>query len=113
MQIDAGSKVGRIAQLNDAFRRTFIGGKVLLTATVAALPTNRRNGVLTSVRLFGPFNGDNNPHGEHDFVSVKVDGETYFGKIDYYAPNMEHGSEDPADEAKTVRVLTIMHSSEY
>jgi hypothetical protein len=77
------------------------------------VPTNRRNGVLTSVRLFGPFNGDNDPHGEHDFVSVKVDGETYFGKIDYYAPNMEHGSEDPADEAKTVRVLTITHSSEY
>ncbi|MDR6303352.1 hypothetical protein GGQ85_001035 [Nitrobacter vulgaris] len=78
-----------------------------------AVPTNRRNGVLTSVRLFGPFNGDNDPHGEHDFVSVKVDGETYFGKIDYYAPNMEHGSEDPADEAKTVRVLTIARSSEY
>jgi hypothetical protein len=113
MQIDACSKVGRIAELNDAFRRTFIGGKVMLTAAVAALPTNRREGVLMSVRLFGPFNGDNDPHGEHDFVSVKVDGETYFGKIDYYAPDMEHGSEDPADEAKTVRVLTIMHSSEY
>jgi hypothetical protein len=67
--------------------------------------------VLTSVRLFGPFNGDNDPHGEHDFVSVKVDGETYFGKIDYYAPDMEHGSEDLADEAKTVRVHTIMHSA--
>jgi hypothetical protein len=44
MQIDAGSKVGRIAELNDAFRRTFIGSKVLLTATVAALPTNRGTG---------------------------------------------------------------------
>ena len=30
-----------------------------------------------------------------------------------YAPDMEHGSEDPSSRAKMVRVLTIMHSSEY
>ena len=40
-------------------------------------------------------------------------GERYFFKIDYYAPNMSEGSDDPADPSKTRRVLTIGLASDY
>ena len=59
------------------------------------------------------FTKDNDPHGEHDFGSFEIEGETYFFKLDYYALDMDGGSEDPADPEKTTRVLTIMRADEY
>ena len=56
---------------------------------------------------------DNDPWSEHDFGSFEIDGETLFWKIDYYDGSMQFGLEDPADPAKTMRVLTIMLSEEY
>ena len=103
----------RIRQLNDAFRTTFTGGRVLMTASVDALPDPIKAAVLTKVRTFTDFDRENDPRGEHDFVSFEHDGETWFAKIDYYAPDMQGGSEDPSDPHKTTRVLTIMRADEY
>jgi hypothetical protein len=99
--------------LNDTFRRSFIGGQVMMTAGIAALPDATRALVLNEVRMFDAFTADNDPHGEHDFGSFEVDGRKIFWKIDAYDAAMEFGSEDPADPSKTTRVLTIMLASEY
>jgi len=106
-------KTARIRELNDAFRKSFVGGKVMLTSGVNGLTDSDRIALLTKVRTFDGFNADNDPHREHDFVSVEHDGTTYFGKLDYYAKDLQHGSEDPADSLQTVRVLTIMRADEY
>jgi hypothetical protein len=103
----------RIRDLNDAFRRSFVGGRVMTTAGVAAMTEKLRAEVFERVRTFEAFTRDNDPLGEHDFGSFEVAGHKFFWKIDAYDAAMEFGSEDPADPAKTTRVLTIMLASEY
>jgi hypothetical protein len=103
----------RIRLLNDNFRSTFIGGQVVMTAGVADLPMDVKAHVLLQVQRFASFNSDNDPHGEHDFGSFEVAGETFFWKISYYDLRCEFGSEDPTDPDKTTRVLTIMLNGEY
>ncbi len=103
-----------IAALNDRFRRTLIGGQVMLTDGIASLSEEQRSQILQQVVTFGSFTEDNDPHGEHDFGSIDHAGAgRIFWKIDYYDPTMTMGSEDPADPVKTRRVLTIMLASEY
>ena len=105
--------ISPIARLNDELRRTFTGGKIMMTAGINALPDNVKAKVLSAVRSFNEFTEDNDPHKEHDFGSFDVDGEKCFWKIDYYDLKMEGGSDNPADPAVTTRVLTIMLASEY
>ena len=106
-------KTACICELNDTFRKTFSGGQVMLTAGVNALSEDEKDAILSKVRAFADFNSDNDPHGEHDFVSFEHEGIKYFAKMDYYASDMQHGSEDPSDPLQTVRVLTIMRADEY
>jgi hypothetical protein len=106
-------KTTRIRELNDEFRRTFAGGRVFMTAGLNALPQQVLAAVLHKVRTFEAFDRGNDPHGEHDFVSIEHDGVRYFSKIDYYDAHLRHGSEDPSDSAQTTRVLTIMLAEEY
>jgi hypothetical protein len=114
MSTVAGTKrAERIRLLNDNFRATLVGGQVFMTAGVDALPVDTKAHVLLAVQSFDKFTADNDPHHEHDFGSFEIEGETYFFKIDYYAPDMDGGSEDPADPEKTARVLTIMRADEY
>jgi uncharacterized protein DUF3768 len=103
----------RIRVLNDNFRSTFIGGRILLTAGVSELPIDVKAQALLTVKSFSAFDQDNDPHGEHDFGSFEVVGEKFFWKIDYYDCDCRYGSEDPSDPDITTRVLTIMFAEEY
>jgi hypothetical protein len=100
----------KIRKLNDAFRRTFTGGKVMMTAGIAALPDAVRAAVLNKVRTFEAFTADNDPHGEHDFGSFEVDGRKIFWKIDLYE---EPGVKGTDGQPLTTRVLTIMLAEEW
>lgn len=68
----------RVRDLNDAFRRSFSGGRVVMRAGVAALPSVARVALLAAVRGFERFGADADPHGEHDFGTVAVAGFRYF-----------------------------------
>ena len=103
----------RIRELNDAFRTTFAGGKVVMTASVAELPEMVRAHALLEVTRFDRFCPENDPHGEHDFGNFKLVGRTFYWKIDLYNSTMDGGSEDPTSPEKTVRVLTLMLAEDY
>jgi hypothetical protein len=109
----AAEKTARIRDLNDSFRSSFQGGRVMLTSGVAALEEKAKASVLQAVREFSAFTEDNDPHGEHDFAFVEVDGERYWYKIDYYDTDIRFGADDPSDPAHTTRIMTIGLGGEY
>jgi hypothetical protein len=103
----------KIAELNDRFRNTYWGGKVMTTSGVNELSEAVRERLFMEVMNFDKFTEDNDPHGEHDFGKITIDNINFFWKIDYYDLTMTYGSENPADPKVTTRVLTIMLASEY
>lgn len=113
-QADTGTdKVANIRILNDRFRTTMKGGKVVMTRAVSELPPETLLAVMQGVRSFSDFTEDNDPNGEHDFGNFKVGDLTIWFKIDYYDQTMDAGSEDPADPKKTTRVLTVLFPEDY
>jgi len=101
-----------IRVLNDNFRVTFQGGRLVMTNSVSELPLDIKARLILAVQSFNAFSNDNDPHGEHDFGEIDLEGESYFWKIDYYAPDLRGGAEDPS-LPETLRVLTIMRADEY
>jgi hypothetical protein len=105
--------MSKIAELNDQFRNTLTGGRVMMTAGVNALPADTIAQALTMMREFNAFTADNDPHKEHDFGNFEIAAQKFFWKIDYYDNNLEFGSEDRANPDITTRVLTLMLTEEY
>lgn len=101
----------KIRALNDAFRQSFLGGRVVATASIA----NRSDlaTIMNRVRCFADFGEANDPYGENDFGAFTHAGETIYWKIDYYNCQLSYGSEDPSNVDVTTRVLTIMLAEEY
>ena len=104
----------RIAELNDLCRKAMgIGGKLVQTEGITLLPPEAQSAIREKVERFDAFTLANDPYGERDFGALEHNGMRIFWKIDYYALDLMHGSEDPSDPKRTLRVLTIMLASEY
>lgn len=103
----------RIRVLNDQLRRQHIGGRIFLSHDLSARGAETVRRALVLIREFTAFSEGNDPHGEHDFGSVELDGDQLFWKIDYYSPDLTAHAEDPADPIKCHRVMTIMYAWEY
>ena len=69
-------RAAKIAQLNDAHRRTLTD--TVMTATIADLPHAQQAALLEAVAWFDRFDHGNDPYGEHDFGALTVAGERYF-----------------------------------
>ncbi|MET0532126.1 MAG: DUF3768 domain-containing protein [Microvirga sp.] len=95
--------------LNDALRRSFSGGRVVMGAGVAALPSVACPALLAAVRSFDRFETDNDPHGEHDVGTVTLVGYRCCWKIDGYDRDLRCASPDPA---LTTCVLSVMLAEE-
>ena len=102
-----------IKTLNDNFRKTFSGGRVMLTCGINAKSQSEQAEILNQVRCFNNFTTANDPYNEHDFGSFKYKGEQIYWKIDYYDKNDRYYSENPSNPSITNRVMTIMLAEEY
>lgn len=106
-------RVCTIRKLNDQLRTTGIGGTILITRGLKERGEMFVLAAMEAIRAFDDFSTENDPHAEHDFGRVEVEGEALFWKVDYYDKDMEFGSDDPADPDVTERVLTLMFAEEY
>jgi hypothetical protein len=110
----------RIRELNDAFRRDpnplgvqLALDKLVVTRGVDARGNDFVDRAFRAVREYADFTEDNDPYGEHDFGTFRLDDAELNWKIDYYDTALEYGSPNPADPDVTRRVLTIMLAEEY
>lgn len=103
----------RIAALNDQLRRDHSYGKVVITRGIQALGHQAIMGVLAAVAAFSDFTPDNDPYAEHDCAVMNVGDHRIIWKIDTYDTDLNFASDDPANPAVTIRLLTIMLADEY
>lgn len=107
------NRKARIRASDDAFRKTGLGGRIVCTGGVFELGAEKLHAIRKILAEYDTFTPDNDPYGEHDFGSFEHDGDKFYWKIDYYAKDMMHGSNDASAPSVTIRVLTIMLLQEY
>ena len=110
MADNSEQKTACIRSLNDALRRCGSGGRIMMTAGIDALGSEKRARVLSAVAAFDNFNEDNDPYEEHDCATLRVADIRVLFKIDLYEePEVKAADGQPA----TTRVLTIMLADEW
>ncbi len=111
--MNSTSQASKIRALNDQFRITGRGGRIMMTPGIQAMGQQAVQEIIAKIRAFSDFNKNNNPHKENDMGKFTHNGETILFKIDYYDQAMEYASPDPTDPNVTTRVMTIMTGFEY
>ena len=64
------TRTDRVRGLNDAFRRSFSGGHVMLSRGIATLPGDQRREAEVAVQSFEAFSVADDPKSEHDFGAL-------------------------------------------
>ena len=95
MAASAISASERVRALNDQLRQHRIGGRVVITLGVQALGLSLLMLIEDAVTRFDSFTPENDPYGEHDFGTARVQGHTVFFKIDYFDLDLRYNSPDP------------------
>lgn len=108
----------RIAAQNDRFRTTLgtspdVPGQLVVTQGVMGKGAGFLAAASAAVQAFTTFTEEDDPHGEHDFGSVTVEGVAVWWKIDLYDPAYGYGSERRDDLTATRRVLTLLLPEDY
>lgn len=100
--------MNELANMNDKVRK-MIPEMTMVTQGLNCIQD--REGLFQAIRDFNTFTKDNDPYKEHDFGSLKWEGEMIFWKIDYWDGEFHNGCDPKDSECK--RVITIMLSEEY
>ena len=107
------ANTAKIAALNDRARQRLDHCRWILTQGVLSCDPLTVAELLIAVEDFDNFTAHNDPYAEHDFGAVKLNGNTFFWKFDYFDLDLQMHSPDPSDPAVTARVLTVMLAEEY
>jgi hypothetical protein len=112
--MDAQEKLAYLRENNDRFRRTFIGGAVIVSEGFAALDDELKSDILWRIRNFDNFeaNEDWDPENEHAYLALEYRGCRIVMLIDYWSRDMTSYSGDPYDPKETQLVMTIKFEDE-
>ena len=107
---DTEEKKSAVRKLNDDFRKSFVGGRIVLTrGVVHGLSLELRREIIRAVQSYSEWESGND---QHDFGAVQILGQKFFWKIDCQDLTLTYHSPDASDPKQTRRVLTIMTASE-
>lgn len=93
----------KIIALNDQLRTTFKGGRVQMTRNVYDLDDRLRGRALSVLARYNSFAADS----DHDGGVFIFAGFAFEWRIEYRGVDGCGASPDPADAARTFRVLTL------
>ncbi len=73
--MNENANAAKIRALNDQFRKTGRGGRVMLTHGIQALGQKAVQDIIAKIAAFDAFTVDNDPWDEHDFGKIVHDGQ--------------------------------------